>query len=143
MAGNYSPRQQQNLLPAWQPGQSGNPLGRPKGSRSKLSEAFLADFHADWKEHGRGAIAEVRKKRPQDYLRIAASLCPRQLEVEQNDIDAMADDEVFEALAVVRELIAQRKDAKVIDARPIDGNSGPSEASPCVISIKPSRNTAN
>src|SRR5262245_22549264 len=30
-----------NLLPAWQRGQSGNPLGRPQGSRNKLSEAFL------------------------------------------------------------------------------------------------------
>jgi hypothetical protein len=28
------------------PGQSGNPRGRPKGSRHKLSEAFLADLAA-------------------------------------------------------------------------------------------------
>ena len=101
----------------------------------------MADFHADWKEHGRGATAEVRKKRPQDYLRIAVSMCPRQLEVEQNDIDALADDEVLEALAVVRERMAQRKDAKVIDARPVDGNSGPSEARACVIPDRPARNS--
>ena len=37
-------------------GQSGNPNGRPKGSRNKLSEEFLADMFADWQEHGPDAI---------------------------------------------------------------------------------------
>ncbi|WP_458193262.1 DUF5681 domain-containing protein [Bradyrhizobium sp. UFLA05-153] len=33
------------MAPPWPPGQSGNPAGRPRGSRSKLSESFLSDFH--------------------------------------------------------------------------------------------------
>jgi hypothetical protein len=35
--------QHRNLLPPWKPGQSGNPLGRPKGSRNKLAEQFFID----------------------------------------------------------------------------------------------------
>ena len=32
---------------SWKPGQTGNPLGRPKGSRDTINEAFLKDLAAD------------------------------------------------------------------------------------------------
>ena len=34
----------------WQPGQSGNPNGRPAGSRTVLSQAFLKDLAEVWSE---------------------------------------------------------------------------------------------
>ena len=42
------------LAHQFQPGANwrGNALGRPKGSRNKLAEAFIADVYADWLEHG-------------------------------------------------------------------------------------------
>ena len=47
----------------WRPGQSGNPAGRPKGSRNKHSENFLNAFAQDFEQHGRAVIEKVRKER--------------------------------------------------------------------------------
>ena len=37
----------------WPPGVSGNPNGRPVGSRTAFSTGFLRDLAQVWQEHGR------------------------------------------------------------------------------------------
>lgn len=74
---------------AFKPGQSGNPLGRQKGSRNKFAEQFFKDFHNDWLEHGVAAIRDVRKKDPSTYLRVGASLLPKELNI--NDDKAIIE----------------------------------------------------
>lgn len=61
------------------PGQVLNPKGRPKGSRTAFAETFLKDFIADWEEHGADAITTVRKEKPAEYLKVAASLLPKDI----------------------------------------------------------------
>ncbi len=65
----------------WQPGQSGNPAGRPKGARDRVSEKLLQVLEEDFAEHGAAVIEAVRVKRPHEYLKIVASLMPKQLEI--------------------------------------------------------------
>ena len=72
-------------------GFTGNPAGRPRGSRNKLGEAFLETLAADFDAHGAEAIAECRLTNPTAYIRIVASLLPEKLEttapvVEQPDM---------------------------------------------------------
>src|SRR5262245_66156674 len=52
----------------WKPGQSGNPAGRPKGARSKLSEAFLKALSEDFATNGTEVIEKVRNDRPQHVV---------------------------------------------------------------------------
>ena len=68
----------------WQfkPGQSGNPAGRPKGSRQKLAESFLADLAAHWSLNGKDALEEAYKKNPVEYVRVVASLLPKNVAVD-------------------------------------------------------------
>ena len=80
-------------------------MGRPKGSRNKLSEAFLAAMYADWESNGEAVIQTVRRDRPEVYLKIVASLLPAHLNVKASEIDELTDEQLNQQLAaVIREL---------------------------------------
>ena len=87
----------------------GNP-GRPKGSRNKLGEAFLEAMHEDFKANGVEAIIKVREEKPDQYLKVIASILPKELNVNVNDTDGMSDDELINRLraldATIRPFLA-------------------------------------
>lgn len=90
----------------WKAGQSGNPRGRPKGSRTKLGEMFVAALQADFNEHGADVIKRVREEKPDAYLKVIASTLPKDLNVNVNSMSEMSDDELASVLAAVRALAA-------------------------------------
>jgi len=63
----------------FKPGQSGNPAGRPKGARARLGEAFIDALLDDWNKNGVKAIIDMRDERPGDYVKIVASILPKEL----------------------------------------------------------------
>jgi hypothetical protein len=75
-------RPQNKHLKPVKAGEVRNPAGRPKGSRNKLSDAFLQALADGFEAHGKGVVAKVRTERPQDYLKIVASVMPKRMEVE-------------------------------------------------------------
>lgn len=70
---------------AFKPGQIGNPKGRPKGSRNKFSEAFIRDFLTTWEEGGKDALERVREKDPSTFIRVAASIIPKDFNINGGD----------------------------------------------------------
>lgn len=85
----------------WQPGQSGNPSGRPKGSRNKLSEVFLEALADDFEAHGKDAIVRVRTDRPNEYLKIVAMALPKRMEIEDAGLSRRAADLSDDELAAI------------------------------------------
>jgi hypothetical protein len=69
-----------NLKP-FKPGQSGNPKGRPKGARNRLGTQFLEALEADFNQFGPQAIALVREKKPEVYIKVVADLLPKEANI--------------------------------------------------------------
>ena len=67
------------LKPWMKGGPSPNYRGRGKGTPNKFSQQLVADFAADWREHGAAAIARLRRENVAAYVKIATSLVPREL----------------------------------------------------------------
>ena len=87
---------------------TGNRLGRPKGSKHKLSEEFIAALCEDFEQHGdrcdrEGARREARRLPARDRLGL-----PKEITVNPNPLEDMTDEELREALAGINALIAQQ-----------------------------------
>jgi hypothetical protein len=63
------------------PGEVRNPDGRPKGSRHKLDELFVKALYEDFKTGGVTAIQKCREEKPDVYLKVVASVVPKQVDV--------------------------------------------------------------
>ena len=85
----------------FKPGQSGNPAGRPKGARNKVSEGLLEALAKHFEANGDAAIETVFKERPHDYLKIIASLVPKQMEIEDKRPPRRAEDLSDDELAAI------------------------------------------
>ena len=105
-------RPKQGGAAPWQPGQSGNPAGRPKGARSKLGEAFLEAMHEDFHEHGASVIERVRIEKPDQYLKVVASILPKDLNVNINQMDDLTDDQLIQRIRQLDSAIRPFLDAQ-------------------------------
>jgi hypothetical protein len=85
----------------WQPGQRPEGAGRPKGSRNKLGEDFVRAMQEDFQEYGAAAIVRVREEKPDAYLKVIASILPKELNVNTNAVGELTDDELAALSALV------------------------------------------
>ena len=80
--------------------------GRPKGSRNKLGEQFLEALAQDFTAHGQQAIVACREEKPTEYLKVIAGLLPKELLVRKDPVDEMSDEEIADALDILRGIVA-------------------------------------
>jgi hypothetical protein len=120
---NISPNSNSNLLPPYKKGQSGNPSGKPKGTRD-LAKKIL-EKTKDGEELVEKLLSlargEVRRARPADQLKAIEMLFDRaygksvshtdvtgdvQVGVTYRNMDNFSDDELRELVSLRKELVA-------------------------------------
>jgi len=85
------------------------PALRRSATRSQFNRKFIADFAEDWAVAGKSVLVRLRKESPANYVKLAAFLVPRQMEVEHSQgVKGLTDQQLDEAIAVVREMLDRR-----------------------------------
>ena len=92
--------------PAWVAGRSGNPNGRPPGSRNRFSEAFVADLATSWEKQGVPFLDRLAADDPAKYADLCSRIIPRDvaLTVEQRFPGGM-DERDLMILRAIRDAI--------------------------------------
>jgi len=65
----------------WPSGVSGNPNGRPVGSRTAFSGAFMRDLAEVWAEHGKDTMLRTARSSPETFFATCARLLPKDVEL--------------------------------------------------------------
>lgn len=88
-------------LTQYKPGQSGNPAGPGKSPKRKLTTMFLADIHEAWSLFGKPALVAAAWTDPVGFVRIVASLMPKEIHatLELKNAQAMSDDQLADVVA--------------------------------------------
>src|SRR5215831_12713457 len=81
--------------------------GRRKGSRDRIATALLEAIAEDFAKYGQEAVIIARKERPVEYLRVVASLLPKEFEITDNRLKDISDDELDLLLEYARQRIAR------------------------------------
>jgi len=97
----------------------GNPAkggGRRKGSRDRISTALLEAIAKDFEEFGEEAVKIARVEKPVEYLRIVASLLPKEFEIVDSRLHDITDEELDAFIEVARR--------RIITLADINGGTG-------------------
>ncbi|MDK1386839.1 hypothetical protein QN224_15625 [Sinorhizobium sp. 8-89] len=81
------------------------PTCAAKGSRTRLGGAFLEAVQADFEAHGVDVIARLREEKPESYLKLLASILPKDLSANANALDELTDEELVRRIRMLDQTI--------------------------------------
>lgn len=112
-----TPRERQiAALRPYQPGQTGNPGGKPVRARNAINAKFLNELLKAFDEHGAKAIKECAEKDPSAFVRVLASLQPKELEITR-PLDDISDEQLDAAYVACRTIL-NAQDVGASEGRP-------------------------
>ena len=114
----------------FQPGHT----GRPKGSRNKLAGRVFEDIFAHWCEpvapgssvcKGQEALQALHARSPGEYLRLTASVLPKEF-VFENAAGELEDDQIDELILKLRQRVLEARAAPpTLLASPVETDNEP------------------
>src|SRR5215472_15897328 len=110
-------------------GSSGNLGGNAQRTRHMFSKAFVEALLEDFREWGAEAIVRVRTETPSAYLRVCATVIPKELKVERSaGVKAMSDEELERGIELIQDMLAKHEAGA--NARVVEGVAEPVPALP-------------
>lgn len=83
-------------------GVSGNPGGRPVGSKNRIQADFLRELADHFAQEGRRAIERMCEEDPAAYVKVVASLMPKDVKLSAQPLHEMSDDDIYDAIATIK-----------------------------------------
>ena len=112
-------------MPKFQPGHQIKG-GRPKGSRNRLAAQVFEDILAHWRQpaaagselcKGQEALEALYRERPGEYLRLTASVLPKEF-VFENAVTELDDDELDRMIEMLRERALAARQEQALELKP-------------------------
>jgi hypothetical protein len=102
--------------------------GRRQGARNRISTALLTAFAEDFEKFGEETVRITRVERPVEYLKIAASLLPKEFEITHSQqLQELDDVELEQFINRLRDELRRSVvadvgggEAKTIDGRAVE-----------------------
>ncbi len=76
--------------------------GRAKGARNRIAYKLIEALEKDFQEHGEEAVKIARIERPVEYLKIIASVIPKEFEIIDSRLNELSDEELDEFIIKLR-----------------------------------------
>jgi hypothetical protein len=97
------PRAQNGVATRWQAGVSGNPNGRPIGTRQTFSNGFLKDLAEVWQAHGKDTMLHTAKTQPATFFAVCARLIPSDVKLTVGQTYGGLDPSDYAILRAIKE----------------------------------------
>lgn len=89
----------------FKPGNVANPGGKPVGSRNRLQGDFMRELAEDFSNNGRAAIIACRTEKPDVYIKVIASLMPKEFEIKR-PLEELSEDDLVAGVAALQSYLA-------------------------------------
>ena len=87
----------------------GNIAGNAQRTRHLFSKAFVEALLEDFREWGAEAIVRVRTETPAAYLRVCATLIPKELKLTDSQyVKSLSDEQIEQAIEAIQTMLAAR-----------------------------------
>lgn len=106
----------------------GKALGQQNRERVRLTKNFFITLYRDFAEHGEEAVSQCRERDPIAYVRIVASLMPRDVNINTDpaeELKTLSDGQLRQLMETTMARLAQRE-------REIPGEVEVTETAPAV-----------
>jgi hypothetical protein len=91
--------------------------GRVKGARNRLSMSFVTALAKEFDEFGAESIRICRIERPHEFLKIVASLLPKEFELVDSRLTEITDEELNDLIELARRQLAGGVTLAIVDGR--------------------------